>query len=196
MPDTSTIYDPPSWTDELPIDDLFPVQVPLEVDVGCGMGRFLIARAGNNPDTNFLGIDRLLARLRKIDKKVRRQELTNVRLLRLEASYSIDYLLPAECVQTFYIFFPDPWPKKRHHKRRLFTESFLTTLHNTLAPGGQVHVATDHLGYFEEAEGLFKSDDRFEQAETFEPIEEERTNFEVLFMSKNDPIGRCSFRKQ
>ena len=192
----SAIVSPRSWTDVLPVDELFPdPEKPLEVDVGCGKGRFLTARAQAHPDINLLGVDRLLRRLRKIDKKIARLELTNVRLLRIEASYAIRYMLPPSSVTTFYIFYSDPWPKKRHHKRRLFNEDFLDRLFGVLVPGGTVHVATDHGDYFDEIRGLFERDSRYSETPAFEPVEEEKTDFEILFLKQDARIGRGSFRK-
>jgi len=196
MEPPTTIITPPSWTRELPLETLFDPARPLEVDVGCGKGRFLLARAAAHPEVNFLGIERLLRRLRKIDRKAVRRGIGNVRLLRIEASYGIQFMLPPLSVRAFYVFFPDPWPKKRHHRRRLFTAEFMDSLDRALLPGGLLHVATDHQDYFEEIQALLGSDARFEQTSTFVPLEEERTDFEVIFLTQEQPIGRCSFRRK
>jgi tRNA (guanine-N7-)-methyltransferase len=195
MDKPTSIVTPPNWTDPLPLPEIFPSRAPLEVDVGCGKGRFLVTRARRYPAVNFLGIDRLLRRLRIVDRKILRAGLTNVRLLRLEAAYGIKYLLPPSCVSTFYFFFPDPWPKRRHHRRRLFDKAFIETVHATLLPGGSVHVATDHLEYFDEIRAQFVCNDGFAGIPPFEPAEDERTNFELIFRKKGESIGRCSFRR-
>ncbi|MBN1269823.1 MAG: tRNA (guanosine(46)-N7)-methyltransferase TrmB [Kiritimatiellae bacterium] len=191
----STRIFPDDWLNPLPLSDLFPAAQPLEVDVGCGKGRFLLARAAAHPQVNFLGLDRMLRRIRKVDRKAVRRGLGNLRLLRCEAYYAVTYLLPPAAVSTYYIFFPDPWPKKRHHWHRLFDPPFVEALHRTLLPGGTFHFATDHLPYFEEVRGILAADSRFESAPPFEPGEEERTDFELLFIHLA-PIGRCSFRKR
>ena len=193
-PDTSIRLHPDDWLHPMPIHTLFSREQPLEVDLGCGKGRFLLARATHYPTTNFLGIDRMLRRIRKVDRKAVRQNLENLRLLRMEGYYATVYLLPPSSVSTYYIFFPDPWPKVRHHKNRLFSEPFLAALHRTLLPGGKVHVATDHLPYFEEIQGLLINDQRFKEIEPFVPNEDERTDFE-LFYIKEKEIGRCSVSK-
>ena len=143
----SFIVTPESWTRELPLEGLFGDRKPLEVDVGCGKGRFLTAKARKQPDRNFLGIDRLLVRLRKVDRKLTRHTLTNVRLLRIEAAYAVQHLLPPDSVSVFYILFPDPWPKRRHHRRRFVTAEFLAPLARVLAPGAEFRVATDIPDY-------------------------------------------------
>lgn len=192
------IIRPPSWTRQLPLEQLFPAadSKPLEVDIGCGKGRFLTARAKTWPDINFLGIDRQLKRLRKADRKIRREQLANVRLLRIEASYAVRYMLPAASVQAFYVFFPDPWPKRRHHRRRLFAGDFLDALDAVLCHSGRVHIATDHAEYFAFIRSRFLADVRFEEIPAFQPRDEERTEFERLFLGMQKTIGRCSFMKR
>lgn len=185
---------PENWLEPFRIGHLFPGAAPLEVDVGCGKGRFLLARAAAYPDVNFLGIDRMLRRIRKIDKKAVRRGLRNIRLLRMDACYAVTYLIPAASVRAYYIFFPDPWPKRKHHHNRLFDRQFMDSLVRTLIPGGAIHFATDHLPYFDEVRDLLMADGRFEPIETFVPREEEKTDFELLFI-EHKPIGRCSFRK-
>lgn len=211
MQSTSSIFFPSSWTQLLPLNEIFDLDKPfgfarstssgrdqdrpLEVELGCGKGRFILARAKANPGTNFLGIDRLLARLRKVDRKISREGLSNVRLLRIEASYAVEYILPPLSVSTFYIFFPDPWPKRRHARRRLFMKPFLDSLHTILLSEGHIHLATDHLDYFDEICHLFDQDERFNRAPAFEPNKEERTEFELNFLEQKVRIARCSFKK-
>lgn len=190
------IIRPADPTVPLTIDTLFDGQRPLEVDVGCGKGRFLTARAAAHPEANFLGIDRLLLRLRKISKRLLRHGLSNVRLLRLEAAYAVRYLLPPRSVSVFYVFFPDPWPKRRHHRRRLFCPQFLDDLHRTLQPNGRVHVATDHLEYFAAIEACFAADARFDPTEPFQPTADQQTDFEIGFLAAGARIGRASFVKR
>jgi tRNA (guanine-N7-)-methyltransferase len=182
----------------LPLERWFPAGAaqprPLEVDVGCGKGRFLLARAASHADVDFLGIDRMIGRLHKIDRKAVRRELKNIRWLRLDAYYAVAYMVPANSVTTYYIFFPDPWPKKRHREHRLFNAAFLDALFRTLKAGGKVHFATDHLPYFDDVVAVIKADRRFAEIPPFEPAEEERTDFELIYLGQV-PIGRYSFEK-
>ena len=194
-PSTSLRIYPGSWLGPLELDRHFAhPDRPLDLDLGCGKGRFLVARAAAHPDTNVLGIDRMLDRIRKVDRKCLRRDLHNVRLLRVEGYYAVTYLLPAASVRTCFCLFPDPWPKKRHRHHRLFSPSFLNALHRSLRPGGVLHLATDHLPYFEEIYALLSSDPRFAPEPVFIPRPEERTDFELLYLGRK-PIGRCSFRK-
>lgn len=191
----TAVINPETWTDILPLEKIFNISNPLEIDVGCGKGRFLLRKAAENPDVNFLGIERQLKRVRKINRKIVQQTLSNVKLLKVEASYAISFLLPSNSVSTFYIFFPDPWPKRRHHSRRLYNPFFLDSLWSRLVPDGKIHTATDHLDYFKEISRLFENDKRFEQIDTYVPSKEHRTWFEDLFIQQGCSIGRASFRK-
>ncbi len=184
---------PDDWLHPLPLADYFPRGQPLEIDLGCGKGRFLLARAAAHPDVNFLGIERMLRRVRKVDNKLRRRKLDNTRLLRMEGTYATTYLVPPQSVRTYYVLFPDPWPKKRHHGERLFSPLFMDAIHRTLEPGGTLHVATDHLPYFEEIRELIDADTRFTPVEPFVPGEDEQTDFERYYVTHKE-IGRCSFR--
>jgi tRNA (guanine-N7-)-methyltransferase len=181
-------------TDELPWRALFDPARPVEVDLGCGKGRFLLARATAHPAAQFLGVDRMLPRIRKLDRKVCRLGLVNVRLLRLEAAYTLRRLLPANSIARFYLFFPDPWPKRRHHKRRLFDAAFRTLLWTRLVPGGEIQIATDHLDYFAAMQRALRDDPRFEETAPMVRGEQERTDFELIFLRQGMPIDACGFR--
>ncbi|MFA7256880.1 MAG: tRNA (guanosine(46)-N7)-methyltransferase TrmB [Kiritimatiellales bacterium] len=193
-PDSLRIY-PEQWLDPIDFRNSFEhPERPFEIDLGCGKGRFLLARARKFPETNFLGIDRLLNRIRKIDKKLVRQELFNVRVLRADGYYTVTFLVPPQSVDTYYVFYPDPWPKGKHHHNRLFNEPFMEAIARTLKPGGKIHASTDHLPYFEQIYKLLKNDNRFEETETFVPAKDETSDFELIFAHKTP--GRCSFIKK
>lgn len=185
---------PDNWLDPFDFKAAFShPERPLEVDIGSGKGRFLAARSGRFPEINFLGIERQLGRIHSSGRRCERAERENVRLFRMEGYYAISQMMPADYVATYYLFFPDPWPKARHHDYRLFNPAFMDAVFKTLNDDGCLHVATDHLPYFEEILELLRKDRRFVEIEAFEPEEEERTDFELIFSHKQ--IGRCSFKR-
>ncbi len=190
---TSCIYKITDVTKLLDLSDIFGNSHPVEVDVGCGKGRFLLARAKSFPEHNFLGIDRMNGRMEKLDRWIIREQVNNICLIEMEADYVISNLIPDNSVSVYYIFFPDPWPKRRHHKNRLLKEPFLNALYRTLIPGGVVNFSTDHQDYFETGRKLFVNDERFTEIDAFQRTEEEKTDFELIFADMQ--IGNCSFRK-
>lgn len=187
------IYRPVNYLDPLDWHDVFGRKAPVEIDVGCGKGSFLAWLAGTKPEHNFLGVDRQLVRLRKVEKKVQRAGLTNVRLVRLEFSYLIERMIPDTSVTAYYIFFPDPWPKRRHAANRLFQPVFVEQLRRTLVAGGAVNVATDNGPYFEQIVPLMSG---FDAEPPLSLPEEAQTEFEKIFLAKGDSIHRARWVKK
>ena len=138
---------PESLTNRLDLEKIFGRKAPLHVDLGCGDGSFLCALAQRMPCKNFLGIERLLGRIRSAARKA--ASLDNVRLLQIESFYAVRYLLPAGSVETFYLLFPDPWPKRRHWRRRIVTPDLLKAISQALVQGGTLLIATDHVSYLQ-----------------------------------------------
>ena len=172
----------------------FDAARPVEADIGCGMGRFLLARAAANPDVQYLGLELESARVVHVDVAARRAGLDNIRLLQGDAMLSLP-LIPEGFLRAATVFFPDPWPKRRHWKRRLVQAPFIDAVHRVLAPGGLLHLATDQATYFESMLALLGADARFERAETLVRPPEQWTDFERLFRAKGETIGEASFRR-
>jgi len=143
---------PETYVAPLDLLAIFGRVAPLQVDLGCGDGSFLCELAQLHPDRDFLGIDRLVGRVAKACRKAIAVE--NVRILNVESSYAVGYLLPEGSVETFYLMFPDPWPKRRHHRRRIVTKDFLESTHRALENGGILQIATDQFDYFRQIERL------------------------------------------
>ncbi len=192
----SVRYIPEDWIHPLNMQAVFgkPAR-PLEVDIGSGRGRFLLARARSSPDTCLLGIERLLARVDLVERMIKRADLSNVRLLYADASYTVRYLLPRDSVRAFFILFSDPWPKQRHTSKRLIQPEFVKALAQALEPDGVVHVASDFPPAIKEAAALFNASPVFAQIDPWAPKEEERTDYEVKYMALNRTITRLSYQK-
>ncbi len=184
-----------SILDPLPLRAMFPREQPLHVELGAGDGSFLAAYAQAHRELNFIGVERLLGRLRKIEKKSKRAGLDNVRLLRIEAEYFTRYLLPANSVAAIHIYFPDPWPKRRHWKNRLINPEFTRVLQRILISSGVVYLRTDDKPYFAQMVESFATDDGFEKIETPHELLAFVTDFERGFHARGVPTQHASYRR-
>lgn len=192
---SAIIFRPPSYIERLDVPALFARPQPVEVELGAGDGSFFVQWAALNPDVNFLGVERLLGRLKKIGKKSRRTGLENVRALRLEASYFAEYLLPPSSISAFHIYFPDPWPKRKHRANRLINERFSEVLRNALQMGGIVYLRTDDADYFSQMVSVFAANKHFEPVPTPERLAVLLTDFERGFTAQGIQTNRAAYRK-
>jgi len=133
---------------------LFPQQRPLALEIGCGIGDFIVQLARLRPELNFLAIDIYNKGCHKTCKRIELSGLSNVRVLRAEARYLLTHYLPPESLAAIYINCPDPWPKKRHRDRRLVRREFLQTALYYLRPGGDFYFSTDFQDYAEDVAAL------------------------------------------
>jgi tRNA (guanine-N7-)-methyltransferase len=181
------IFQFPSILERLDLAALFPRPQPLEVELGCGDASFLVEYARRRPDTNFIGVERLLGRLQKLDRKGRRAGLANVRGLRIESSYFLRYLLPPNSTTALHIYFPDPWPKKKHRRHRLINEQFPALAREVLLPGGRVFLRTDDADYFGQMNEVFGGATEFAKVATPGSLTEITTDFERDFNVRGMP---------
>jgi tRNA (guanine-N7-)-methyltransferase len=163
---------------------LFPKPQPLEAELGCGDASFLVEYARRNPEKNFIGVERLLGRISKLDRKGRRAALVNLRGVRIESSYFLQWLLPPHSLCALHIYFPDPWPKKKHRKNRLINEPFPARARAALAPSGKIYLRTDDADYFAQMTEVFGVDKNFIKIETPDQLAELPTDFERDFNAR------------
>jgi tRNA (guanine-N7-)-methyltransferase len=183
-----------SIIEPLDLAQLFPQPQPLEVELGCGDASFLVEYAARHPERNFIGVERLLGRLRKLDRKGRRAGLTNVRGVQIESAYFLQYLLPPRSASVLHIYFPDPWPKKRHHKNRLINESFPRLARAALAPDGAMYLRTDDKDYFAQMTGVFGASAEFQKVETPAELSGLPTDFEREFQARGIQTLRAAYQ--
>lgn len=179
-----------------PLDpqNTFPKEQPVELELGAGDGSFFVQYAKLHPEHNFIGVERLLGRLRKIDKRSQRAGLQNVRLVRLEASYFLQYLLPEKSISVLHVYFPDPWPKRKHRKNRLVNEQFTELARRVLKPRGIVRLRTDDLDYFQQMNRVFDENSAYEKIETPAALLQVTTDFERNFHLRGVPTQAVSYQ--
>jgi tRNA (guanine-N7-)-methyltransferase len=173
----------------------------VHVEIGSGKGTFLLNQAQANPDDNFLGIEWASRFYRTAVDRIGRWGLSNVRIIRTDAVSFIADFVPDNSVEYFHIYFPDPWPKKSHHKRRFISKVNIENLIRCLKPAGQLRIATDHEGYFEQIKTVLDAaDDKLEKID-FLPAAGAQTgewvgsNFERKYKKDLRPIYTIAVKK-
>ena len=187
------IYRPESFLERFDSTRMFHREQPIELELGSGDGSFLARYAAQHPEINLIGVERLLGRLRKLDKKGIRAGCENLRLVRIEATYLLQYLIQPQSLQAIHIYFPDPWPKRKHRRNRLINEDFTTMAAGALKPGGIVWLRTDDLDYFEQMVRVFSANPRFAPVETPAPLAEIITDFERGFHARGVSTQRAAY---
>jgi tRNA (guanine-N7-)-methyltransferase len=190
------IFKPESYVQRLDWGRVFARAQPVEVELGSGDGSFLANYAKLHPERNFFGVERLLGRLRKLNKKALRAGLTNMALLRLEASYVIEFLVPPESVDALHIYFPDPWPKRKHRKNRLINEAFTEIVAKALKAGGVIYLRTDDLDYFQQMTRVFGANAKFVAVETPGELKEVVTDFERNFHLRGVATNHAAYQRK
>ena len=189
-------YTPKDYYGQVSGVDIFGNDHPLEIDLGCGDGTFLLEMAQHYPERNFLGVERLLGRVKKVCRKAEKLGLTNVKVLRLDSKYVVEWLLSPGCVSKLHLLCPDPWPKDRHHKRRLVQVSFFEALEKVIMPGGEFYFKTDHSEYFEWSQEKAQLFGRFPELEWAEDaFFYPKTDFQVQWEGEGKSIHRMRFQR-
>jgi tRNA (guanine-N7-)-methyltransferase len=173
---------------------------PLNLEIGFGVGNFLIEMAIREPDENFIGMDFYHKGIRKVITRIDRYQVPNIRIVYGDAKEKLPILFNEAELSRIYINFPDPWPKKRHHKRRLIKPAFIKNLAAKLKPGGEIHIATDYEPYaieileFFEAEPLLTNKSGYR---TFLTQKEgiPQTKYEKKFINSGEKIFYLEFVK-
>lgn len=169
---------------------------PVELELGIGKGRFLIQQAETRRDVNFVGVEWAKRYFKLVAERAAKRGLGNIRILRDDAGHTVRDTIADGAISVLHIYFPDPWPKARHNKRRLIQPPFARQCARILAPRGLVKLATDHEDYAVQMEGVFRADPAFEQ--TFRAVGDEApegvTNWEVKFRAQGRTMHKFEFR--
>jgi tRNA (guanine-N7-)-methyltransferase len=174
-------------------ESVFANNAAVEIEVGFGKGLFLLTASQQRPDVNFFGIDIERKCQLFTANRLAKRNLQNVRLTCADARPLLETCVPANTVQAIHVYFPDPWWKKRHHKRRLFTDGFATACCRALEDGGRLELMTDVQEYFGTIIGLLARQPRLHLLPAAERAGEYRTNFERKLRLAGKPIFGASY---
>jgi tRNA (guanine-N7-)-methyltransferase len=167
----------------------------IECDFGASKGKFLSESAALNPSVFFAGIEGLSDRVKRANRKIERQGIRNAALWRGWGKESLDELVPDGFLATLHVSFPDPWPKRRHWFRRLVNVEFLDVALRKLKPAGSLRLQTDHPGYFASMKQQLTLHGGWLETDWEDDLVRPVTEFETIFLSKGDPIGRIAVRR-
>jgi tRNA (guanine-N7-)-methyltransferase len=169
---------------------------PIEAEVGFGKGGFLVAVSEAHPETNYIGVEIDRALQLYVATRLAKRALRNVRVARADARMFLQHFVPPSSLQAIHVYFPDPWWKKRHKKRRVFTAEFASLCARALQPGGMLLVATDVEEYFSVMTDLVRA------TTSFDPLSPEAsqatcmTNFERKAREQGREVWRATFRRR
>ncbi len=174
---------------------VFANEHPVEIEVGFGKGPFLVVAAPLHPETNYLGLEIDRGLQLYVANRVAKRELRNVRLAKADARLFLRDYVAANSVQAIHVDFPDPWWKKRHKKRRVFTGDFAAHCERVLEPGGRLHLATDVEEYFGVMTALVSEHTKLQPVEPTQDVAVV-TNFERKAKERGQNVWRASFAKR
>jgi len=179
---------------------LFGNNNPLALEIGCGIGDFVVQIAARHPERNYIAIDIFNQGCRQTCSRIERSGLTNILMMRIEARYLMHHYLEKDSLQAIYINCPDPWPKKRHRKRRLLNQDFLDLSLYCLQENGELNFCTDFVDYGETAAELLSREDRFKNLAST-PYSHDLGNYPISkymqrFLDRDQPIYLCRYHKK
>ncbi len=178
---------------------IFGRQAALTVEIGSGNGHFLVSRAVEEPERNFAGTEILGGRARKFHAKIQKRGLRNIAVFKGDGRRFVWEYLYRDMVSEFVVMFPDPWPKKKHHKHRILKRPFLEMLRLRLEPGGVLSIVTDDRGYrdwiLEQVSGVSGLAALFPGGYTDYPRQLPASLFELRFRERGRNIFSLQFRK-
>ena len=197
--DERWLLSPPQEGERLDWEQVFTNANPVEIEIGCGKGRFVLAESSDRPHINFVGIERARKYLRITMDRLNRGGQANVRLLCVDAVYVLEQLILPSSVSVIHVYFPDPWPKARHHKRRLFRPPVARLMRSALIAGGEIRVASDHEEYFDHIVEVLNESGVWEHIEVWNSSagtldRAAATHFEIKFGRENRPIHRARYQ--
>ncbi len=194
--------DPEMLGEKVDFDLIFRRSGPVHVEIGSGKGSFLLSQSIHSPHINFLGIEWARKYCRYCIDRFGRRGIENVRMIRADAADFVCRFIPDSSVACFHVYFPDPWPKTRHHKRRFLSDGNIPHLFRCLNPDGTIRFVTDDAKYYEATVTLIQKLDYYWEKRDFIPLpgtpdgELVGTNYERKYRNEGRPVFAIEIRKR
>jgi tRNA (guanine-N7-)-methyltransferase len=170
------------------LSEIFPASEKIIMEIGFGMGEATAIIAKNHPDNGYIAVDVHPPGIGKLLGRIVENGLTNLRVIEDDVHIVLPHMFEDESLDAIHLYFPDPWPKKKHNKRRIVNEGFLALIHPKLKKGGYIHIATDWVPYAISIEEVFSASDLFTGGVIEKPESRPVTRFEGQGIDKDHQV--------
>jgi tRNA (guanine-N7-)-methyltransferase len=180
---------------EITLSEIFPTSEKVIMEIGFGMGEATAIIAKNHPNNGYIAVDVHPPGIGKLLARIVENDLTNLKVIEEDVHMVLQHMIPDESLDGIHLFFPDPWPKKKHNKRRIVNEGFLALIHPKIKKGGYIHVATDWVPYAESIQQVFAGSTLFTGGVIEKPDWRPVTRFEGQGIDKDHAVNDMMYVK-
>jgi tRNA (guanine-N7-)-methyltransferase len=180
---------------EIQLSEIFPKSEKVIMEIGFGMGEATAIIAKNHPNNGYIAVDVHPPGIGKLLARIVENDLTNLKVIEEDVHVVLQHMIPNESLDGIHLFFPDPWPKKKHNKRRIVNEGFLALIHPKIKKGGFIHVATDWVPYAESIQQVFAGSTLFTGGVIDKPEWRPVTRFEGQGIDKDHAVNDMMYIK-
>jgi tRNA (guanine-N7-)-methyltransferase len=180
---------------EITLSEIFPTSEKVIMEIGFGMGEATAIIAKNHPNNGYIAVDVHPPGIGKLLARIVENDLTNLKVIEEDVHVVLQHMIPDESLDGIHLFFPDPWPKKKHNKRRIVNEGFLALIHPKIKKGGFIHVATDWVPYAESIQQVFAGSTLFTGGVIEKPDWRPVTRFEGQGIDKDHAVNDMMYIK-
>ena len=180
---------------EITLSEIFPTSEKVIMEIGFGMGEATAIIAKNHPNNGYIAVDVHPPGIGKLLARIVENDLTNLKVIEEDVHVVLQHMIPNESLDGIHLFFPDPWPKKKHNKRRIVNEGFLALIHLKIKKGGFIHVATDWVPYAESIQQVFAGSTLFTGGVIEKPDWRPVTRFEGQGIDKDHAVNDMMYVK-
>ena len=178
----------PVTDQKIHLREIFPTAEKIIMEIGFGMGETTAIIAAHSPQNAYVAVDLHPPGIGKLLSRIAEQGITNIKVIEDDVHVVLPYMIEDECLDGVHLYFPDPWPKSKHHKRRIVTPNFLELIASKLKPGGYFHLATDWVPYAESMENVFGKSTQFSGGVIAKPDWRPVTRFEGQGIDKDHRV--------